>query len=107
MIRLPASVLARRRAVGVVGVAVLIGTLVTTTGVAAQQDPPLPELTITVANGGVVNENVSTGKLVFTARLDKTWSADVTFGYSLDGDEQAEHEATLVEDFDYPGSSSE
>ena len=106
MIRLPASVLARRRAVGVVGVAVLIGTLLTTTGAAAQQED-LPELTITVANGGVVNENVSTGKLVFTARLDKTWSADVTFGYSLDGDEQAEHEATLVEDFDYPGSSSE
>ena len=98
--------LARRRPVGVVGVAVLVGTLLVSAGAAAQQQD-LPELTITVANGGVVNENVSTGKLVFTAELDKTWSADVTFGYSLDGDGQAEHEASLVEDFDYPGSSSE
>ena len=106
MIRLVASVLARRRPVGVVGVAVLVGTLLVSAGAAAQQQD-LPELTITVANGGVVNENVSTGKLVFTAELDKTWSADVTFGYSLDGDGQAEHEASLVEDFDYPGTSSE
>ena len=107
MIRLPASVLARRRAVGVVGVAVLIGTLLTTTGVAAQQDPPLPELTITVPNGGVVNENVSTGTLAFTAKLSKTWSADVTFTYNLRGDDDAEHEATLGEDFDYPGGRSD
>ncbi len=85
----------------------LIGTLVTTTGVAAQQDPPLPELTITVPNGGVVNENVSTGTLAFTAKLSKTWSADVTFTYNLRGDDDAEHEATLVEDFDYPGGRSD
>lgn len=107
MTRPVAAVLARRRVVGVVGVAVLLCTLVTATGVAAQQDPPLPELTITVPSGGVVNENVSTGKLVFTATLNKTWSADVTFGYSLDGDGQAEHAASLVQDFDYPGGSSE
>ena len=107
MIRLPTSVLARRRAVGVVGVAVLIGTLVTTTGVAAQQDPPLPELTITVPNSGFVNENVSTGTLAFTAKLSKTWSADVTFTYNLRGDDDAEHEATLGEDFDYPGGRSD
>ena len=106
MIRLVASVLARRRPVGAIGVVVLVATLLVSAGAAAQQQD-LPELTITVANGGVVNENVSTGKLVFTARLNKTWSADVTFGYSLDGDGQAEHEASLVEDFDYPGSSSE
>ena len=85
----------------------LIGTLVTTTGVAAQQDPPLPELTITVPNGGVVNENVSTGTLAFTAKLSKTWSADVTFTYNLRGDDDAEHEATLGEDFDYPGGRSD
>ena len=106
MIRLPASVLARRRVVGVVGVAVLIGSLLTTTGVAAQQED-LPELTITVPNSGFVNENVSTGTLAFTAKLSKTWSADVTFTYNLRGDDDAEHEATLGEDFDYPGGRSD
>ena len=106
MIRLVASVLARRRPVGAIGVVVLVATLLVSAGAAAQQED-LPELTITVANGGVVNENVSTGKLVFTARLNKTWGADVTFTYTLEGDGQAEHEASLVEDFDYPGSSSE
>ena len=104
MIRPVASVLARRRAVGVVGVAVLIGTLLTTTGVAAQQED-LPKLSISPTTV-VVNENVSSGKVVFTASLSETSTDDVTFGYYLRGDDEAEHRATLGEDFDNPPGST-
>ena len=60
MIRLAASVPARRRAVAAIGVAGLVGTLLTTTGVAAQQQDDEP-LTV---NSPSVGE--SGGTLVFT-----------------------------------------
>ena len=94
--------LARRRAVGVVAAIALAVTLLVSAGVTAQQDPPLPTLTIT-PNTHTVNENA--GTITFTATLSRAYAAssgtDVTFGYHLRGDDEADHEATEGEDFEY------
>ncbi len=108
MIHIVGSVAARRRAAGVIGVLALAATLLVSAGVAAQQqEPPIPTLNIT-PNTRVVNENA--GTISFTATLSAAYAADsgtdVTFGYYLRGDEEAEHRATAGVDLDDASGST-
>ena len=84
------------------GAAALTATILASAGVTAQQDPPLPTLSITPTSR-TVNENA--GTITFTATLSSAYAAstgtDVTFSFYLTGDDRADHRATSGEDFDH------
>ena len=84
------------------GAAALAATILVSAGAVAQQDPPLPTLSITPTSR-TVNENA--GAITFTATLSSAYAAstgtDVTFSFYLTGDDRADHRATSGEDFDF------